>query len=88
MQVDKSKENLKECKCMSCPSYSMGCKMKNMPSNMLHMVEGSERSEHFEGLFCAFGKSNCIDKDKGCNCPDCEVTKKYSLESGAYCLKN
>ena len=54
MQVEKNKENLKLCQCMHCPSYTTGCKIKNMASNLYKLMEGFEDSEHFEGMYCAF----------------------------------
>ncbi|MDE4908742.1 DUF2769 domain-containing protein [Methanogenium marinum] len=38
-------------------------------------------------LFCARGptkKTDCVNK--GCNCPECEVFKKYGLTGGWFCL--
>lgn len=87
MQVAKTKENLKNCQCMHCPSYSTGCKIKSMPENILHMMENIENVEHFEGMFCAFEKSKCIHEDKGCVCDTCPVHKQYQLNKDDYCLK-
>ena len=87
MQVEKSNENLKLCQCMHCPSYTTGCKIKNMASNLYKLMEGFEDSEHFEGMYCAFSKSDCIHEDKGCLCEDCEVHAKYNLKREDYCLK-
>ena len=42
---------------------------------------------HYEKLFCAFEKSNCIHFDKGCICDRCEVFKKYGLNRKDFCLK-
>ena len=87
MSVEKNKENLKMCKCMSCPSYTTTCKIKGMPGNLATMVTGGlEKAEHFEGMFCAYGKSNCIKEKKECVCPTCPVEKKYSMTGSTYCL--
>lgn len=86
MKVEKTKDNLKKCMCGKCPSYSLGCKLKEMPSNLVHLAEGLEKQDHFEGLFCAFGKSNCIKEDKGCLCVRCPLTKEDHLKGGAYCF--
>jgi hypothetical protein len=85
-QVARTKENLKKCLCMKCPSYTFICKMKNMPVNMAAMMKGVENAEHMEGLFCAFGKSKCIDAEKGCICPSCEVYKENGLAKAYFCL--
>lgn len=42
--------------------------------------------EHAEVMFCAFGKSNCITEEKGCNCPTCVVHKENMLDKTYYCL--
>ena len=33
-EVARTKENLEHCRCMDCPSYTLGCKIKNMPGNV------------------------------------------------------
>ena len=85
--VGRTKENLKKCKCMGCPSYTMMCKLKEMPANMFHMMtKGIENVEHFEGMYCAFGKSECIEEKKGCRCGECALMKEYGFEDGYFCL--
>jgi len=37
-KVDRTKENLKKCLCMKCPSYTFACKMKSMPANLMDMM--------------------------------------------------
>ena len=32
-EVARTKENLEHCRCMDCPSYTLGCKVKNMPKS-------------------------------------------------------
>jgi len=81
----KTKENLKKCICMSCPSYTLGCKMKSMPKNMIGMMGDISKKDHFEGLFCAFEKSNCITEKKGCVCATCPVYKENNLEKLYFC---
>ena len=85
-KVAKTKENLKKCVCMKCPSYTTGCKMKNMPANMIGMMTGIEKKEHFEGLFCAFEESNCIKEKKGCLCLTCPVALENNLDKQYYCI--
>ncbi len=87
MQVERSRENLKECQCMHCPSYTTGCKIKSMPENIMNLMEGLSETDHFECMFCAYEKSNCIKENKGCLCEDCPVHKKYGLEQESYCLR-
>jgi len=87
VKVEKSKENLKKCLCMKCPTYTFMCKMKNMPGNIMTMMKDDiSKVEHMEGLFCAFGKSKCIDTEKGCICPTCEVYKENKLNKNYYCI--
>ena len=86
--VEKSKDNLKKCICMSCPSYTKGCKMRTMPKNMLTMIRGNlSKKDHFEGLFCAFEKSNCLVEEKGCICATCDVYKENKLNKLYYCTQ-
>ena len=86
-QVEKTKENLKKCLCMKCPSYSMGCKIKNMPVNMMGMMGDLSKKKRFEGLFCAFGKSKCIKEKKGCLCLNCPVALENNLTEEYYCTE-
>ena len=86
MQVERSKENLSHCICTSCPTYTLGCKVKNMPENLLKLAENLEKVDHYEKMFCAFDKSHCIKEDKGCICADCEVHRKYNLNRQDYCI--
>ncbi|MDK2831757.1 MAG: hypothetical protein PWQ75_1509 [Methanolobus sp.] len=85
--VKKSKDNLSKCICIKCPSYSFACKMKAIPESAINILKGDiENAEHIEGLFCAFGKSKCIEEKKGCICPDCEVYKENMLNEMYFCL--
>lgn len=85
--VDRTKENLKKCKCLSCPSYSLTCKIKEMPHNIMAMVkDGLEKTEHLEGMFCAYEKSECIEEKQGCSCPECALRKEYELDHNYFCL--
>jgi len=40
-----------------------------------------------EALFCARGKSKKPPEKKGCNCPQCDVQKKYGCKGTYYCIK-
>lgn len=86
-EVDKTKDNLKKCKCMNCPSYTDTCKVKNAPENLLKLMGDFSKHEHYEKMFCAFERSNCIEEDNGCLCEDCEVFKNYNLNRNEFCLK-
>ena len=85
-QVARTPENLKKCMCMSCPSYTLGCKLKAMPKNMKTKLTGTiGEVEHFEGLFCTFGKSKCIKKLTECICEKCPVYLENNLTNYGYC---
>ncbi len=86
-KVGKTRENLKKCVCMKCPSYNFACKVKSMPSNVILIVGGTEDKIHAEAMFCAYEKSNCIDEEKGCICDTCELFEEYQLEKGYFCTK-
>ncbi|WP_297596556.1 DUF2769 domain-containing protein [uncultured Cetobacterium sp.] len=88
--VEKSLENLKKCICMHCKSYTLGCKLKEMPKNMFEIMKhhkNFEEIKHLDGLFCAFGKSECITEEKECICNKCELYKTYCLDKSYYCIK-
>ncbi|MDW7668748.1 MAG: DUF2769 domain-containing protein [Bacillota bacterium] len=84
-KVAKTKENLKKCLCMKCPSYTFSCKMKSMPGNVILMMGSTEDKIHAEAMFCAYEKSRCIDEEKGCICGTCELFKEYELENKYFC---
>ena len=84
--VLRTSENMKKCLCSSCPSYTAMCKIKNYPINMMKLVEGVDKVEHLEKMFCAFGKSNCINENKGCLCEQCDVYNENNLDKEDYCL--
>jgi len=56
--VPKTKENLKKCLCMKCPSYNFACKVKSMPSNVILMLSDKEKKIHAESMFCAYEPSH------------------------------
>jgi len=87
MRVEKTINNAQECLCLSCPSYTKTCKLKNnMHTN--EDVLNKQNDAHWELLFCAFEKSNCIHENRGCMCQTCPVHKKYALNNEDYCLHN
>ena len=85
-EVAKTKENLKKCRCMKCPTYTFMCKMKNMPGNIVAMMSDIGKKDHMEAMYCAFDKSKCIDEEKGCICMTCDLFKQYDLDQAYYCL--
>lgn len=88
--VEKSLDNLKKCICRKCPSYTLECKIKEMPHNLWELaVHHSDlnKIDHFEGMYCAFGKSECIHEPKGCICKECELAKQYELTEEYFCTK-
>lgn len=86
MRVDKTVENAHECQCLKCPSYTKTCKMKNNMYTPLDVADRIDNDEHWELLFCAMDKSNCIHENRGCKCMGCPVHKKYALNNEDYCL--
>ena len=86
-EVAKTKENLRKCKCMTCPSYTDKCKVKNAPENLLKLMGDLNKTDHYEKMFCAFERSNCIEEANGCLCSDCAVFREYNLKSNDFCLK-
>ncbi len=37
--------------------------------------------------FCALGKSEIINKEKGCLCPGCPITQRLALRWDYFCMK-
>ncbi|PKM85039.1 MAG: hypothetical protein CVU86_04060 [Firmicutes bacterium HGW-Firmicutes-11] len=85
-KVDRTKENLEKCICMTCPSYAFACKKRSLTSNVILTMVGTDYRIHAEAMFCAYEESHCIDEEKGCICADCEVHKEYQLEKGYFCV--
>lgn len=85
-KVTKTKENLKKCLCMKCPTYTFMCKVKSMPSNILAMMGDFAKKDHMEAMYCAFDKSKCITEEKSCICMTCALFNEYNLDKAYYCL--
>ena len=65
---------------------SASASVKAMPKNMLTMMRGNiGELDHFEGLFCAFERSNCITEIIECICETCDVFKEHDLPNYGYC---
>ena len=43
--VARTKENLEHCKCLDCPSYTLGCKIKNTPINLYKLMDDLDKTE-------------------------------------------
>lgn len=85
MQVEKTMDNAQKCLCLSCPSYTKNCKIKNNLHSVSDVLK-KENERHWEMMFCAFEKSNCIHENRGCMCQTCPIHKKYALNNEDYCL--
>ena len=85
--IPKTKENLKKCLCMKCPSYNFFCKVKSVPQNLGLIVGSVEDKHHAEKMFCAFDEtSRCIEEKKGCLCEDCELFREYDMDKDFFCI--
>ena len=88
-QVAKTKENLGKCKCSTCPTYTLACKIKAIPQGIADLLKSDiSKEEHIEAMFCAFGKSRCITEEKGCVCTACPVHAEYDLSNTYFCMEN
>lgn len=85
MRVEKTLDNAHFCRCLSCPSYTVTCKLKNNMSINEDVLKRVHEA-HWELLFCAFDKSHCIHENRGCLCSTCLIHKKYALNNEDYCL--
>lgn len=64
MQVEKTKENLKKCICMDCPSYTMGCKIRSIPENLFKLAEDLEKVDHYERCSALSARASALRKTK------------------------
>ena len=87
MVVQKNIQNLQSCLCMKCPSYTEHCKIKNAVGNYIKLMNNIEKTNHYEKMFCAYEKSNCIFQHQGCLCSSCKVYQQYKLQNMSYCLQ-
>jgi len=85
MRVEKTTDNAQQCLCLSCPSYTKTCKLKNKLNTNQDVLQ-KVNDAHWELLFCAFEKSGCIHENRGCMCQSCPIHKKYALNNEDYCL--
>ena len=88
MRVDKTIENIKDCLCLKCPSYTSFCKNHRDADEIVDDGNEVSQKKHLEILFCASRKSNCIHENLGCLCLKCPVHKRYELNNEDYCLTN
>ena len=84
--IDKTERNASRCMCLTCPSYSTICKIKNADQNKTEPTVTLCEKTHYEKMFCAFEKSNCIHLNKGCVCSKCPNFLQYNLKKETYCL--
>lgn len=84
--VARTKENLRKCQCIRCPSYNFACKLMAMPGNVILLIGNTQDKPHAEAMFCAYEKSHCITEEKGCLCSTCLVFKENDLGKGYFCI--
>ncbi|MBQ7660362.1 MAG: DUF2769 domain-containing protein [Alphaproteobacteria bacterium] len=85
-KVEKTQENISRCICLNCPSYTSVCRAKNAPFATNQSTQNLKARTHYEKMFCAFEKSNCIHLNKGCICERCANFKDYELTNCTYCI--
>jgi len=86
IKIERTKENLAKCLCKECPSYTFACKMMAMPGDIILLIDPMDNEKlHAETMFCAYHKSQCINEEKGCKCPDCEVYSENDLGKTYFC---
>jgi len=59
-----------DCICPQCPSYTTCARVRS------------------QRIFCVAGKSptNCIRSERGCLCPECEVSRILDMSERYYCI--
>ncbi len=88
-KIPRTRENLMKCLCKSCPSYTFACKLMAVPGDIILVFDTMNDDKlHAETMFCAYEKSQCINEEKGCKCPDCEVYKENELGNTYFCTNN
>ncbi len=85
-KVEKTELNASRCICLDCPSYTTGCKIKNIMQTNTRSTGVLQNKTHYEKMFCAFEKSNCIHLNKGCLCENCTNYHDYDLKRQNWCL--
>ena len=85
MKVEKTLENVGKCLCLQCPSYTKSCHLRS-EKELFEKINNINTEKHFEVMFCAFEKSDCIQENRGCLCSQCPIHKKYALNNEDYCL--
>lgn len=60
--------------------------------NVLHLCQCSKCPSNTEtgdinAIYCTFGKSNNISRNRGCLCKDCPITRTMSMRWEYYCMK-
>jgi hypothetical protein len=82
--IDFDRENMIKCLCSQCPvQRNSECAQNKMKMLQISMKGMSPEPSDFPGMYCANGKAVCDDLDvhKKCQCINCEVWKKYELNS-------
>lgn len=85
-RIPKNKESLKKCRCMKCPSYNFACKLKSIPGNVILKIGKMDSKIHAEAMFCVYEPSDCINDERGCLCPECDLYKEYDLKGKYFCV--
>ena len=84
-KVGKTKDNLKKCVCIKCPTFTNAAKQHpEMTSQNLATIDVTAL-HHLESMYCCFGKSRLIEVKKGCNCFSCKNFKEHALTDGLFC---
>ena len=53
MKVEKTLENVSNCLCLQCPSYTKTCHLRN-EKEMFEKINNIAEQKHFEFFFCSF----------------------------------
>ena len=84
-KVGKTKDNLKRCVCIKCPTFTNAAKLHPELSSQNLAAADVPALQHLESMYCCFGKSRLIEEKKGCSCFSCKNFKMYALTDGLFC---
>lgn len=81
--INFDRENMIRCLCPQCPvQKNSECAQNKMKMLQISMRGMNPEPSDFPGMYCANGKAVCddLDKNKKCNCINCDVWKENDLE--------
>ena len=83
VDIEFNNENIEKCHCPCCSVQAVSkCAYEKL--DKLQSIKGTPEPKEIPGMYCVSGKVTCTDfnSEGQCQCPQCEVWKKYNLDQG------